>query len=240
MMVQALKEGDYAQRAAFADRMLSFLEENEAAVVVISDEAHFHLNGSVNKQNYRYWAMENPRVLHQRPLYSPKVTVWCAVTPFCVIGPYFFEENGITVTVTSARYINMIESFFAPELRKRGIDIQNVWFQQDGATAHTAAASMTVLRTLFPHRIISRFGDLAWPPRSPDLSTCDFFLWGYLKARVYQTKPRTLDELKDSIRREVEVISEEMLARVVTNFTERLALCVEQNGRHLSDVIFRV
>jgi hypothetical protein len=107
--------------------MLSFLEENKAAVVVISDEAHFHLNGSVNKQNYRYWAMENPRELHQRPLYSPKVTVWCAVTPFCVIGPYFFEENGITVTVTSARYINMIESFFEPKLRRRGTDIQNVW-----------------------------------------------------------------------------------------------------------------
>jgi hypothetical protein len=99
---------------------------------------------------------------------------------------------------------------------------------------------MTVLRTLFSHRIISRFGDLAWPPRSPDQSTCDFFLWGYLKALVYQTKPRTLDELKDSIRREVEVISEEMLARVLTNFTERLALCVEQNGSHLADVIFRV
>ena len=65
--------------------MLSFLEENEEAIVVISDEAHFHLgNGVVKKQNCRYCAMENPRELYQRPLHSPRVTVWCIVAPFSV------------------------------------------------------------------------------------------------------------------------------------------------------------
>ena len=49
-----------------------------------------------------------------------------------------------------------------------------MWFQQDGATAHTANESMTIVRNMFPGYLISRFGDVPWPPRSPDLSTCDF------------------------------------------------------------------
>jgi hypothetical protein len=35
-----------------------------------------------------------------------------------------------------------------------------------------------------------QYGDLSWPPLSPDLAAPDFFLWGYLKERGYQTKPR--------------------------------------------------
>jgi hypothetical protein len=46
--------------------------------VELSDEAHFHFSGTVNKQNFRYWSHNKPRELHQRPLHSPKVTVWCA------------------------------------------------------------------------------------------------------------------------------------------------------------------
>ena len=125
--------------------------------------------------------------------------VWCALGKNCIIGPYFFEQNGVTVTVTAERYIEMLNTFFVPELWRRRIAIRSVWFQQDGATSHTSRASMGVLHPLFPNRLISRFGDVAWPPRSPDLSMCDYFLWGYLKSRVYKRNPRTLDELKDSI-----------------------------------------
>jgi hypothetical protein len=50
-------------------------------------------------------------------------------------------------------------------------------------------------------RVILRFGDIPWPPRSPDLSTCDFFLWGYLKSRVYAHNPLTLADLKETISR---------------------------------------
>jgi len=40
-----------------------------------SGEAHFHLSGAVNKQNFRYWAENNSKQIHERPIYSPKVTV---------------------------------------------------------------------------------------------------------------------------------------------------------------------
>ena len=237
-IVHKLNEGDYPQRLNFAKQMLALYEQNEDLEVILSDEAHFHLNGSVNKQNFRYWASENPRQLQENPLHSLKVTVWCAIGRFGVVGPYFFEENDITVTVTSQRYINMINNFFIPELQRRQLNFENLWYQQDGATAHTARTSIAVLRHWFPNRLISRFGDISWPSRSPDLSSCDFFLWGWLKARVYEDKPRTLLELKESIRQHIAQIDDDLLKRVDANFRTRLQHCINENGHHLLDIIF--
>jgi hypothetical protein len=53
-----------------------------------------------------------------------------------VIGPYFFEEGGATVTVTADWYIEKLETFLRPKLDD--VDTEHVWFQQDRATAHTA------------------------------------------------------------------------------------------------------
>jgi hypothetical protein len=69
---------------------------------------------------------------------------------------------------------------------------------------------MNVLRDMFLGRLISRFGDVPWPPRSPDLSSCDFFLWGYLKGRAYTHKSGNLNELKDAIRKEVLTIDQQL------------------------------
>lgn len=185
----------------------------------------------------RYWSPHNPRELHQRPLHSERVTVWCAISRVGIIGPWFFEENNHTVTVTAHRYVNMVQDFLLPELE--GMGVGEVWFQQDGATAHTARNSMTVLRQHFPGRLISSRGDLHWPARSPDLTPCDYFLWGYLKSLVYNERPRTLDELKNNIRHAVVNIPVDMLERVQNNFQNRLRQCIENNGRYLPDIIFK-
>ena len=71
------------------------------------------------------------------------------------------------------------------------------------------------------------------------ISACDFFLWGYLKSKVYVQKPRIFDDLKVSIREEIATVPQEMLVNVMQNFEERLRTCVRQEGRHLSDIIFR-
>jgi hypothetical protein len=41
--------------------------------------------------------------------------------------------------------------------------------------------------------------DIGWSPRSPDLTTCDFFFWGNLKPKVYEQRPLTLEALKEAI-----------------------------------------
>ena len=69
--------------------------------------------------------------------------------------------------MTLERYARMLRNFCEPQLRHRGIDLSSVWFKQDGATAHTARASMSVLREMFPQHVISRGGNVPWPARSP-------------------------------------------------------------------------
>ncbi|XP_011860063.1 PREDICTED: uncharacterized protein LOC105557424 [Vollenhovia emeryi] len=94
----------------------------------------------------------------------------------------------------------MLNEFLLPELDEQ--DLEDMWFQQDGATTHTARATMDILKETFPGCLISRFGDMHWPARSPDLTVPDFFVWGFLKSRVYASKPQTLAALKENIRHE--------------------------------------
>jgi hypothetical protein len=78
-----------------------------------------------------------------------------------------------------------------------------------------------------------------WPPRSPDLSPCDFFLRGYLKAEVFKHRPWSLDQLKEAIQDEIEGISPDMLVRVMENSQERLQMCIGRHGHLLDDIIFK-
>ncbi|GBM82618.1 hypothetical protein AVEN_26801-1 [Araneus ventricosus] len=131
----------------------------------------------------------------------------------------------------------MLRSFLQPQLHQFGQS--EVWFQQDGATAHTSKLSMELLIQMFPSRLICIRGDIPWPSHSSDLAACDFFLWGYLKAKVYTHKLKTLDELKDAIRLEIAAIPPAMVEKVMLNFRERLHKCIENEGKHLDNIIFR-
>jgi len=122
----------------------------------MSDEAHFDLNGNINNQNCQIWSASNPQILHETELHPLHVTVWCAVSLRCIVGSYFFEENGHTVTVTGDRYLSMLREFFYPELRRMRISFNSVWFQKDGAAPHIAQPVMTELRRKFPNKLISK------------------------------------------------------------------------------------
>ncbi|GFS99030.1 putative transposable element [Trichonephila clavipes] len=67
----------------------------------------------------------------------------------------------------------MITNFFIPELNNH--DVQELWFQKDGTTCHTASATIDLLKDTFGDRLISRFGPVNWPPRSCDLTPLDYF-----------------------------------------------------------------
>ena len=226
-------------RLQFCRQFVGILTENPDLPnkLLMSDEAHFHLHGTVNKQKFRYWSAANPHELHQRPTYDLKVTVWCAVWSRGVTGPDFFEdEDGKAITVTSQRYTEMINEFLSPNLPP---NIGTLWFQQDGATAHTAVINIAALRRLFPQRVISRFGNVSWPPRSPDLSAPYFFLCGYLKSNVYSNRPTDLPALKENIREEIAKLSEETLQAAIRSFLTRVHLCIEEGGGHLIDIVHK-
>ncbi|GFV35974.1 putative DD41D transposase [Trichonephila clavipes] len=186
----AIHQNDHQARHRFVE-----WAQNEIAVVpdfhkriLFSDEAHFWLNGYVNKQNCRIWSEANPQVYVETPLHPEKLTVWCALWAGGIIGPYFFKnDEGHNVT------------------------------GNDGATCHTAHATIDLLKDTFGDRLISRFGPVNWPPRSCDLTPLDYFLWGYVKSLVYADKPQTLDHLEDNIRRVIADIRPQMLEKVIEN-----------------------
>jgi hypothetical protein len=169
-----------AKRSTVAEGLIGNLPDD--VIILMTDEVHFHLSGCVNKQNFRYWAEESPQQLQQWSRQSTRVTFWCGVANFGVTDPYFFEdEGGSAVTVTSARYVEILRNFFTPELSRHGIELLTIWFQQDDATALTERASMKVVREMFPEHVISLRGELPWPACSPGLSARDHFLCGYLQ-----------------------------------------------------------
>jgi len=76
-------------------------------------------------------------------------------------------------------------------------------------------------------------------PHSPDLTTCDYFLWGCLKTKVFETRPRTITDLKQRIQDEVAAIPVEMLREVMKSFRSWFEECVHRNGSHLECVTFK-
>ncbi|GFU55748.1 putative transposable element [Trichonephila clavipes] len=217
--------------------------QNEIAVVpdfhkriLFSDEAHFWLNGYVNKQNCRIWSEANPQVYVETPLHPEKLTVWCALWA----GGILLQKNdeGHNVTVNGDRYRAMITNFFIPELNNH--DVQQLWFQQDGATCPTARATIDLLKDTFGVRLISRFGPVNWPPRSCDLTPLDYFPWGYVKSLVYADKPQTLDHLEDNIRRVIADIRPQMLEKVMENWASRLDYIRASRGSHMPEIIFKM
>ncbi|GFX02818.1 hypothetical protein TNCV_4438001 [Trichonephila clavipes] len=86
------------------------------------DEAHFWLNGYINKQNCRLWSEANPQVYVETPLHPEKLTVCCALWAGGIIGPYFFKnDEGHNVTVNGHRYRAIITNFFIPELNNHDV-----------------------------------------------------------------------------------------------------------------------
>ena len=74
-----------------------------------------------------------------------------------------------------------------------------------------------------------------WPPRSPDLNPCDYFLWGYLKSKVYYPLPETIEDLQVNIEREIKNINKNILKNTFVNFRKRLNLVIEAGGGHIKN-----
>ncbi|OXU16334.1 hypothetical protein TSAR_000513, partial [Trichomalopsis sarcophagae] len=163
---QELEPQDAPQRLRFARwmtlRMLA--DENFPARILFTDESTFTNMGTINRQNTRYWAAENP-----------------------------------------------------------------CWKIDQPSTRNNIA----ILRRLFRQRLISLRTEHPWPSRSPDLTPLDFFVWPYVKERVYTAAPATRDEMCNEIIRVFATITPEMLANVRRSFVERIEKCIENDGGHI-------
>ena len=236
---QPLSLSAVEQRLLFANLIINWIDSNDIDLnsIWFSDEAHFHIDGYVNKQNWRIWGSENPHFSIEKSLHPQRLTVWCAISSKGIIGPIFIEG-----TVNHESYRRVLEENFIPAIQGTQ-DINQIWFMQDGATPHRTNDVFKVLEEHFDNRVIalkyrSKTGKgYDWPPYSPDLNPCDFFLWGCIKDKVYANNPHTLEELSNAIQTEIQSISEETCHSVIQNFAIRLRHLIAVDGRHIEHVI---
>lgn len=239
-LTQELNEADYALRLDFCEEMEKITRDdpNFLKIVCFTDESTFHLNGYVNRHNCRYWCQQNPNEYRQaHTQYPQKLNVWAGIFGREIIGPFFIngELNG-------PKYVLLLHNQIVPAMRasaaRQQIPWADVWFQQDGAPAHWARLVRDYLDLVFPNRWIGRDGPWLWPPRSPDLTPLDFFLWGFLKDKVFRTGfPRNLQEMRDRIEENCLLVDEEMLGRVRESFTERIFLCMHEDGKQFEHLL---
>jgi hypothetical protein len=76
-------------------------------------------------------------------------------------------------TVTGIVYLDMLQRFLIPQLDEDGQE-ERIHFLQDGAPPHYLGKMSKYLNTRFQGRWIGRAAPIAWPPRSPDLTSLDF------------------------------------------------------------------
>lgn len=223
-----LRPLDYEARVNFANWFLNNCEGSSLWERTLwTDEAHFYLDGFVCTKHCVIWARENPHCYRTKPLHQRKVTVWCGFTNSRILPPAFVPEGQ---TVNTDVYLDILRNHMLPNLPRN----HGLVFMQDGAPAHTSNATKEFLKETFGEQnIISRGCPINWPSRSPDLNPCDFFLWGYLKHRVFRNNPQTLDQLKNTIEHEITEISRDLLDKTVDSLFDRLMLIISENGAHI-------
>jgi hypothetical protein len=138
--------------------------------------------------------------------------------------------------INAARYRNEILTPFLNQLHDDELVYGN--FQQDGATPHTTRATIDFLAEFY-NRIISRNTPNNWPPRSCDLTPCDFFLWPYIKNSIYTTPINDLAELRNRITQKINEINNNpiVLENVTNAIRRRTRLCLQEQGAHFQHLL---
>ena len=175
-----LKVNDYARRQQFCEW---FLDKNRdhrfLHNLVISDEAGFHMNGTVCSQNVREYAPkgDKPEFTYDVNSSKEKCMVWMGLTGGgVVLGPFFFVNN-----VTGASYLQLLNDEVFPQLLANFANqfgdgqFSRLWWAQDGAPAHNSVVVSEWMHEFFGEKVIALRHPREWPPRSPDLTPCDFF-----------------------------------------------------------------
>ncbi|KAF6779840.1 hypothetical protein AHF37_00695 [Paragonimus kellicotti] len=192
--------------------------------ILFSDEAVFHLHGVVNHHNLMQHSSRKTQVaVDDRYQYNLKILVWCGIHNQTLVGPYFFDGD-----FNSQTYLQSFTDVLKPYLDSLSPDVRNrMFFQHDAIRTHCAKLVQSWLDENFPSRWIGKNGKIDWPPRSFDLTPMTFFLWDYLKSRVFDPPPKSLERLKENIRTVCGAIDGSLLSALDAEIKQRVTSCLE-------------
>ena len=185
-ILQSLTEEDFEKRLVYCNWFLEFIRLGMFVLdrVFFTDEAYFEISGYQNKQNNRSWSKKIRTISQLRRCIRKKLEFGARFQRRKSWSHFFLSSN-----VNSEAYQEIIKQF----IKMLEVPDRYCYLQQDGVPCHTSSTAMDFLKKFFDNIIISKG---QWPPRSPNLTSPDFFLWGYLKSRVYLNNPLTINDLK--------------------------------------------
>lgn len=238
-LVQQLQPGDYGRRINFSRWFLNQCHNPRFMPnIIIGDEAIFQMNGEVNTQNVRCYAPRGHPPednKYEKSNSREKFHVWIGLCGNgAIVGPHFFDRN-----VNGRTYLDMLNEIAFPsiarEYQRFGDVFERLWWFQDGAPAHGTREVRRRLSEVFENRVVALRHDVEWPPRSPDLTPCDFFLWGYLKQKVFATPPQDLQDLRRRIVDSTNELRErpQFIRQAFEEMNKRTNLCFQRNGGHV-------
>ena len=188
--VQALSNQAKATRVQFYNTILSKIEEdpNYHHRIIFTDETSVG-EPKLNHQNDRVWSDSQPPEFREHRRIRQKAMAWSGINYNLGVLPVYWIES----TLNAFLYVELLDSEILPYLRNitSPEELKSYYiFQQDGAPAHVTWPSVVMLYQNFDN-IISKNSDIPWPPYSPDLNPCDYYLWGrakedYLSSRNIQ------------------------------------------------------
>lgn len=233
--VQDLGEIDNNGRLFFCEWLRDAVQNNPDLLnhILWTDEASFTKDGVVNFHNLHSWAEENPHEIRPSSFQRRfSVNVWAGILGANIIGPYILPPR-----LTGPAYLNFLQNQLGDLLEDVPLHTRaRMWYQHDGAPAHYALPVRQELNLQFPQRNIGRGCFVAWPSRSPDLTPCDFFLWGNMKRIVYETVVENRQQLIERIMLAADQ-SLEHLRNIPESMTKRLELCMRNEGGHFEQFL---
>lgn len=231
--VQGLLPADFQPRIQFCEWYLQQCAENREFEmrVIFSDEASFSRDGIFNYHNSHVWAFENPHeIVEKRHQQTFSVNVWAGIIGDNLLGPVFLPNR-----LNGVNYLEFLQEQLPVLLEDVPLNVlQNHYFMHDGAPAHFSLIVRAHLNEVYGERWIGRGGPVAWPARSPDLNSCDFFLWGYVKSLVYKGPIPDEETLRQRIITAFDTIRNNfgVFGRTRQSMRRRAEACILANGAH--------
>lgn len=232
---QKLSETNIENRVDRASKLLRNLTVERVNKTFFTDEKLFKIDEPLNSQNNRVYAPANQKKssITEERLYVTKtgfpnsVMVSVGVSKLGKTSIHFVQPGA---KINGQYYRENLLAVMIPEMTELSPDFI---FQQDGARAHTARATLSYLEENVPEFIPPDM----WPPNSPDLNPVDYGIWHELEARVFRVKIRDLDHLKARLVQCWNDFPQEHIDNAINAFRRRLRKVIDMGGEHIEHVL---
>jgi len=229
---QELSDSNKLSRLVRAKQLLKAYPKHLVQFIWFTHEKIFTVAPPLNPQNDRVYApnhitkkqLSAERLLHTQSTFSKSIMVSVGVSALGCTDLIFIEP-GVKINGQYYRDVLLAQGLL-PAIR----DISGEFFifQQDGAPSHRAKETVEFLSSETPDFI----KPWSWPPNSPDLNPVDYKIWGLLQERVYRSRIRNVDHLKQLLMEEWSQFDQAIIDHAVDEWRLRLQACVRANGGH--------